>query len=177
MVQRADQVLRERARPLWVRGEVSGWKRYPSGHCFFTLKDEQAELCCVLWAGAARLLPALPDNGLEVEVFGQIGVYPRRGQFRLEVTRIESTGIGGMWGLAKDRLIEKLRREGLPDENRKRALPDYPERVRRYFRQEGLLPGFELVPESHPSYDPALEQAFAPHPPLLLAREMDGRGR
>jgi exodeoxyribonuclease VII large subunit len=129
VVERAGQVLREKAPPLWVRGEISGWKRYASGHCFFTLKDAQAELCCVLWADAARRLPTSPDNGLEVDVFGQLGIYPRRGQFRLEVSRLESTGIGGMWGLARERLIEQLRREGLLEESRKRALPEYPERV------------------------------------------------
>jgi exodeoxyribonuclease VII large subunit len=50
VVKRADQVLREKARPLWIRGEVSGLKRYPSGHCYFTLNDDQAEICCTLWA-------------------------------------------------------------------------------------------------------------------------------
>ena len=129
VVGRADQVLQEKAPPLWVRGEVSGWKRISSGHCYFTLKDDRAELCCTLWANAARQLPALPENGMEVEAFGQLGIYTRRGQFRLDVTRLEKTGAGGLWELARERLLAQLRREGLLDEARKRTLPPYPARV------------------------------------------------
>jgi exodeoxyribonuclease VII large subunit len=127
IVRRADAVLREKAPPLWVRGEVSGWKRMSSGHCYFTLKDAQAELCCTLWASAARLLPTLPENGMEVEVFGQLGIYPRKGQFQLDVSRLEKTGAGGLWELAKERLLKQLRQEGLLDEDRKRPLPPHPD--------------------------------------------------
>lgn len=129
VVNRAAQVIRERAPPLWVRGEVSGWKRYRSGHCYFTLKDDKAELCCIIWDRTARLLPALPNNGMEVDVFGQLTIYPRRGQFQLEVMEVAATGIGGLWQVAKERLIAQLRAEGLLDEDRKRPLPELPERV------------------------------------------------
>lgn len=129
VVGRADAVLREKAKPLWVRGEVSGWKRMSNGHCYFSLKDDQAELCCTLWASAARLLPTLPENGMEVEVFGQLGIYPRKGKFQLDVSRLEKTGAGGLWELAKERLVKQLRQEGLLDENRKRPLPPHPDCV------------------------------------------------
>jgi exodeoxyribonuclease VII large subunit len=129
VVRRADQVIREKARPLWVRGEVSGWKQYPTGHCYFTLKDDKAELCCTLWAGAARRLPALPANGMMIEVFGQLSIYARRGQFQMEVTRLETTAAGGLWQVARDRLTAQLREEGLLDEDRKRSLPVHPDRV------------------------------------------------
>jgi exodeoxyribonuclease VII large subunit len=129
VVHRADQVIREKARPLWVRGEVSGWKQYPTGHCYFTIKDDRAELCCTLWAGAARRLPALPSNGMMIEVFGQLGVYARRGRFQMEVARLETTAAGGLWQVARDRLTARLREEGLLDEDRKRSLPAHPDRV------------------------------------------------
>ena len=130
MVARADAVLRERApMPIWVRGEVSGWKRVRSGHCFFCLKDETAELSCVLWADRARALPTLPSDGMEVDVRGRLGIFVRRGQFRMEVEDVEVTGGEGLWNLARERLIQQLRAEGLLDEARKRPLPPFPERI------------------------------------------------
>ena len=76
IVKRADAVLRERASmPIWVRGEVSGWKQARSGHCFFCLKDETAELSCVLWADRARMLPTLPSDGMELDIRGRLGIY------------------------------------------------------------------------------------------------------
>lgn len=115
--------------PIWVRGEVSGWKKVRSGHCFFCLKDERAELSCVLWADRARMLPTLPSDGMEVDVKGRLGIYVRRGQFRMEVEEVEVTGGEGLWNLARDRLIQQLREEGLLDESRKRPLPRFPERI------------------------------------------------
>jgi exodeoxyribonuclease VII large subunit len=129
VVSRADEVIRQAAGSVWVRGEVSGWKKQRSGHCYFTLKDDRAELCCVLWASTARHLPALPEDGMQVEVMGQLGIFVRRGQFQLDVQRVETTRAGGLWQVAKDRLVATLREEGLLDEARKRPVPLYPERV------------------------------------------------
>lgn len=130
VVARADAVLRERASmPIWVRGEVSGWKQVRSGHCFFCLKDESAELSCVLWADRARALPTLPSDGMELDVRGRLGIYVRRGQFRMEVEEVEVTGGEGLWNLARERLLQQLRAEGLLDEARKRPLPRFPERI------------------------------------------------
>lgn len=130
VVERADQVLREAAQhPIWVRGEVSGWKRYGSGHCYFCLKDDRAELECVLWKDRADVLPALPDDGMEVDVCGRIGLYVRKGRFRLDVERLETTGGDGLWHVARERLLAQLRSEGLLDEARKRPLPSFPERI------------------------------------------------
>lgn len=115
--------------PIWVRGEVSGWKQVRSGHCFFCLKDESAELSCVLWADRARALPTLPSDGMELDVRGRLGIYVRRGQFRMEVEEVEVTGGEGLWNLARERLLQQLRAEGLLDEARKRPLPRFPERI------------------------------------------------
>ena len=130
VVARADAVLREKApHPIWVRGELSNWKRTRSGHCYFCLKDEKAELKCVLWNDQANALPALPAEGMEVCVYGTIGLYVKRGQFQLTVDRLETTGGDGLWHLARERLVAQLRAEGLLDEARKRPLPSFPERV------------------------------------------------
>ena len=129
LVKSSDKVLREAAGNLWVRGEISGWKRYTSGHCYFTLKDDRAEIQCVLFADAARALPALPENGMEVCVFGQVGIYPKKGQFQFSVQRLATTGMEGLWQLAYDRLVRTLRQEGLLDESRKRAIPAVPDRI------------------------------------------------
>lgn len=130
IVKRADAVLRERASmPIWIRGEVSGWKQARSGHCFFCLKDETAELSCVLWADRARMLPTLPSDGMELDIRGRLGIYVRRGQFRMEVEEVEVTGGEGLWNLAREKLLQQLRAEGLLDEARKRPLPHFPERI------------------------------------------------
>lgn len=130
VVERADQVLRDTAKhPIWVRGEVSGWKRHGNGHCYFCLKDDRAELECVLWNDRAGALPALPGDGMEVDVCGRIGIYVRKGRFRLDVERVETTGGDGLWHVARERLLAQLRSEGLLDEGRKRPLPVFPERI------------------------------------------------
>jgi exodeoxyribonuclease VII large subunit len=129
LVKSSDKVLRDAAGTLWVRGEVSGWKQYASGHCYFTLKDDKAEIPCVLWADQARALPALPENGMEVCAFGQVGIYARKGQFQFTAQRLATTGMEGLWQLANDRLVRTLRQEGLLDEGRKRPLPPVPDRI------------------------------------------------
>jgi exodeoxyribonuclease VII large subunit len=129
LVASSDKALRAAAGTLWVRGEVSGWKQYASGHCYFTLKDDKSEISCVLWSEAARALPALPENGMEVCVFGQVGIYAKKGQFQFTVQRLATTGMEGLWQLAYDRLVRQLRQEGLLDEGRKRPLPPVPDRI------------------------------------------------
>jgi exodeoxyribonuclease VII large subunit len=136
----AQRRLRERAgTPFWVRGEVSGWKRSRSGHCYFTLKDRTAEVSCILLAHCAQALPALPEDGMQVDVYGTVGIYIPRGQFRLEVERIEATGGDGLWQLALDQLRNRLRGEGLLDDARKRPLPLFAERVGVVTSQEGSV--------------------------------------
>lgn len=129
VVERANEILKERTVPLWVRGEVSGWKRTASGHCYFTLKDSHAELRCVLWARDAARQPVLPRDGAEILALGQLTIYAKKGEFQLQVSEVEGTGAGGLWHLEREAIRQKLRGEGLLDEARKRPLPAYPERV------------------------------------------------
>jgi exodeoxyribonuclease VII large subunit len=136
----AQKRLRERiTAPFWVRGEVSGWKRSRGGHCYFTMKDRTAEVSCILLAHCAERLPALPEDGMQVDVYGTVGIYVPRGQFRLEVERIEATGGDGLWQLALDQLRNRLRGEGLLDDARKRPLPPFAERVGVVTSQEGSV--------------------------------------
>jgi hypothetical protein len=96
----AQRRLRERiTAPFWVRGEISGWKRGRSGHCYFTLKDRTAEVSCFLLAHCVERLPALPEDGMQVDVYGTVGIYVPKGQFRPEVhgSRLPEAMGSGSW--------------------------------------------------------------------------------
>jgi exodeoxyribonuclease VII large subunit len=108
-----------------VAGEVSGFKRYAAGHCFFTLKDKKAQLSCVMWREAARSLPAEPPEGMAVHAFGYLSIYERAGRFQFVVRELSAKG-EGLWRLAFERLRAKLEGEGLLDPARKREVPSHP---------------------------------------------------
>ncbi len=126
VLERVRAILDQSVKPVWIRGEVSGWTRAASGHCYFSLRDEKAQLSCVLFRAEAARLPMLPRNGMEVEVFGAVTAYPARGTLQLQVERLESTDAGGLWHLAVEELKRKLGAEGLLDASRKRPLPTHP---------------------------------------------------
>jgi len=121
----ARELLEGAFPPLWVAGEVSGFKRYPSGHCYFTLKDGTGQLNCVMWREAARALPAEPPEGMAVHVFGYLTIYQRAGRFQLVARELMARG-EGLWRIAFERARKKLEAEGLLDPERKRPLPAYP---------------------------------------------------
>ncbi len=121
----ARELLEGAVPPLWVAGEVSGFKRYPSGHCYFTLKDETGQLNCVMWREAARALPAEPPEGMAVHVFGYLTIYQRAGRFQFVARELMARG-EGLWRIAFERARKKLEAEGLLDPERKRPLPAYP---------------------------------------------------
>lgn len=112
--------------PLWVGGEVAGWTRARSGHRYFTLKDDRAQIRCVMWERDARQLPADPEEGMQVRVYGYLTLYEARGSYQLSVQRIEAEGAEGLWRLAFEKLRRRLQEEGLLDPARKRPLPRYP---------------------------------------------------
>lgn len=112
--------------PLWVAGEVANWRRAPSGHRYFTLKDRFAQLDCVMWRSDAARLPTDPDEGMQVRAFGTLTIYERRGSYQLVVRRLEGEGAEGLWRLAFEKLRRKLEAEGLLAPERKRALPPFP---------------------------------------------------
>ncbi len=115
-------------RPVWVRGEVTDFKRHRNGHWYFCLRDAGAQVRCVVWSSDQRIIPAAPDDGMQVVVFGQMTVYPARTDLQLRVRRIEALG-DGLWRKAMELTLAKLRQEGLLDEARKRPIPRFPERV------------------------------------------------
>lgn len=119
------EVIESRLRPVWVRGEVTDFKRHRNGHWYFCLRDRAAQIRCVVWAGDQYRVPAQPDDGMQVVVFGQMTVYTARADLQLKVTRIDAEG-DGLWRKAMELTLAKLRREGLLDESRKRALPHFP---------------------------------------------------
>lgn len=125
----ARQLLEGTVPPLWVAGEVTGWKRHGSGHCYFTLRDATARLRCVMFRTDAQRLPTDPEEGMEVRAFGTLTVYERGGDFQLVVRELEAQGAGGLWRLAFERLRAKLEQEGLLAPERKRPLPRFPATV------------------------------------------------
>ena len=113
---------------LWVEGEISNCRCYPSGHIYFTLKDEQCQLQAVMWRSNARLLKFDLKDGLKVVCRGKISIYEARGQYQLMADLIEPKGKGALQ-LAFEQLKEKLRAEGLFDPKHKKPLPLFPKRV------------------------------------------------
>ncbi len=113
---------------VWVAGEISNFSRPQSGHCYLTLKDDQAQIKGVIWRTAAGRLRFEPHDGLEVICRGHIDLYAPRGQYQLVIEEIQPRGIGAL-ELALRKLREKLAAEGLFDPARKRPLPSFPRRI------------------------------------------------
>ena len=109
-----------------VKGEISNYKVYPSGHHYFTLKDEGAALKCVMFKGNAMRLRFRPDNGVKVIAMGKISVYPRDGAYQLYCTAMAMDGIGDLHA-AFEELKAKLGKEGLFDPAHKKPIPRYPQ--------------------------------------------------
>lgn len=116
------------AGPVAVQGEVSNYKRHTSGHLYFSLKDEEAVLRCVCFRGAADALHFEPADGISVVTYGELTVYRRNGQYQLVVLTMRLTGAGDLFR-ALEELKHKLAGEGLFDEERKKPLPPYPQRI------------------------------------------------
>lgn len=108
-----------------VRGEISNYKLYPSGHHYFTLKDESSALKCVMFKGNAFKLRFRPENGMKVVAMGKISVYPRDGAYQLYCTALSVDGVGDLYA-AFEQLKKKLAAQGLFDPAHKKPLPKYP---------------------------------------------------
>lgn len=111
-----------------IRGEISGWKRAASGHCYFTLKDEAANLDAVLWRGQAARLAFAPEDGAEVIASGKLTTYPGRSKYQVSVNSLELAGEGALMALLEKRK-KKLASEGLFDPARKQDLPYLPRTI------------------------------------------------
>ena len=113
---------------MLVRGEISNFKQYPSGHCYFTLKDKASALKCVMFRSFAQHLRFLPSNGQQVIAGGSLAVYERDGVYQLYAESLVPEGTGDL-ALAFEQLKEKLSAEGLFDEVHKKPLPRFPRRI------------------------------------------------
>ena len=122
------QTLEDEVGRVWVEGEISNFRRQASGHCYFTLKDERAQLSAVLFAGAQRGVTASLTDGMMVRLYGELSVYEPRGQYQLIVRQVEAGG-QGMLMARFEALKRRLQAEGLFDEARKRPLPLLPRHV------------------------------------------------
>lgn len=108
-----------------VRGEISNYKLYPSGHHYFTLKDEGSALRCVMFKGNAMRLRFRPENGMKIIAMGKVSVYPRDGAYQLYCTAMTMDGVGDLYA-AFEQLKKKLAAQGLFDPAHKKPLPKYP---------------------------------------------------
>lgn len=108
-----------------VRGEISNYKLYPSGHHYFTLKDEGSALRCVLFKGNAARLRFRPENGMKIIAMGKVSVYPRDGAYQLYCTGLTMDGVGDLYA-AFEQLKKKLEAQGLFDPTHKKPIPKYP---------------------------------------------------
>ncbi len=120
----ADEVLSA----VSIRGEISNFKPHPSGHLYFTLKDQNAEIAAVMFRGDASRMNFRPANGMRVVVYGSIDVYEKSGRYQVYVRTMLADGVGALY-MELERLKKQLAAEGLFEEARKKPLPTFPERV------------------------------------------------
>lgn len=128
LTERIQGTLEVEFADVWVEGEVSNLKVADSGHWYFSLKDDKAQIRAVVWKTAARLIKFRPKDGMQVLVRGRVSVYPLRGEYQLSVEVIEPLGKGSLQQ-AFEELKERLEKEGLFDSKRKRPLPMLPRRI------------------------------------------------
>src|SRR5580693_6222231 len=113
---------------VWVEGEISNFRAHDSGHLYFTLKDQNAQIRVVMFRSSARLLRFRPENGLQVVVRGRVTIYEDRGELQVAAEYVEPKGAGALQ-IAFEQLKAKLEAEGLFDAARKKAIPTLPARI------------------------------------------------
>jgi exodeoxyribonuclease VII large subunit len=128
LAMRIKASLEDRFPAVWVEGEISNLRTPSSGHAYFTLKDDAAQLRCVLFRGRGRRVAFQPEDGMQVLAFGGLDVYLARGEYQLVVELLEPKGVGALQ-LAFEQLKRKLAAEGLFEEARKRPLPPFPRTI------------------------------------------------
>jgi len=121
-------LVEERFRRLWIEGEVTDFRPYASGHWYFSLQDDRAQIRCVMFSSANRFVRARPANGQSVLVRCRLSIYEGRGQFQAIIDHIEPAGEGALRA-AFERLKAELDAEGLFAEDRKQSLPPYPRHI------------------------------------------------
>jgi exodeoxyribonuclease VII large subunit len=142
---------------VWVEGEISNFKQHTSGHLYFTLKDEGAQLSALMWRSRVANLTFQPEDGMKVIARGSITVYPPRGNYQLDVDQIQPIGLGELQ-LAFERLKQKLDAEGLFDAGHKKPIPEFPERIGLVTSETGaaLQDIRSVLSRRHPSVEVVL---------------------
>ena len=120
--------LEDRFDTVWVSGEISNFKAYDSGHWYFSLKDEEGQIRCVMFRGRNGQVGFMPQSGDLVEVSASLGMYVPRGDIQLTIQTLRRAGMGGLYE-AFLKLKAKLTKEGLFDEDRKRDIPTHPRSI------------------------------------------------
>ncbi len=120
--------LEETFPQVWIQGEISNCRRHTSGHLYFTLKDEAAQISAVMWQSNLESLLFKPEDGMKVIARGAITVYPPKGNYQIDVDKMQPVGIGELQ-LAFEKLKQKLAAEGLFDPRRRKPIPVYPENI------------------------------------------------
>jgi exodeoxyribonuclease VII large subunit len=120
--------LEEAFPTVWVEGEISNYLLHSSGHRYFSLKDENAQLRGTIWRGVGQSLTFEPEDGIKVHAFGNLTVYEKRGEYQLNVLKLLPVGRGAL-EIAFQRLKEKLFKEGLFDEEHKKPIPEFPQKI------------------------------------------------
>lgn len=107
---------------IWIKGEISNFKRHSSGHLYFSLKDDNAAIKCVMFKSQAAFLSFMPKEGMKVLLFGYLSVYEKTGEYQVYVDNIVADGIGDLYAKYEE-LKAKLEKEGLFDDSRKKTIP------------------------------------------------------
>ena len=128
LTERVREILEREYPSVWIQGEVSNLRHAPSGHVYFTLKDDAAQIRCVMFKLQSRFLKFRIEDGLRVIAWGKLTVYTLRGDYQLILDTMEPAGFGSLM-LAFEQLKTRLAAEGLFDSHRKRLLPHMPRRI------------------------------------------------
>ncbi len=111
---------------FWIEGEISNYKLHSSGHAYFTLKDEKAQIRCVMWRNFNASLRFKPEDGMKVLCFGDVTIYEPSGNYQIKIKQMQPAGMGALQ-MAFEQLKNRLAAEGLFDESHKKKLPEYPD--------------------------------------------------
>ncbi len=132
----AKNLLENNLPITWIKGEISGIKKY--SHVYFDLKDESSKISCVVFAKLLTLVDFSLENGQQIEVRGRVTIYPANGSYQINVERIRKVGLGALWE-AYNRLLVKLRSEGLFDPIHKKKIPIFPKAIGLVTSKEGSV--------------------------------------
>jgi len=122
------ELLEESFSPLWLQGEISNFTHHSSGHMYFMLKDQEAQIAAVMWRQRNAMLSFVPSDGMQVQVYGQVRVYEKRGNYQFDVLKMVPAGVGSLQ-LAFEKLKARLQAEGLFDAAHKKPLPLFPQAI------------------------------------------------